>query len=433
MTKEKRRELTDLGVERQRPPATGRIEIWDKLTPGFAVRISAAGHKSWILKYRVAGKQHLMTIGTLIEVPKVEDARDLARAAIREAKRGIDPLAVKKAAPPEQPPAPLTVRVLAADFTQRHMKKKNRKWKDCEGQLKRHVLTRWGNRLAEDIRKKDVLKLLAEVQEEGLTTGVNRLLALVRKMFNWAVEQDLLESAPTAGVKAPAKEVVRDRALTDDELVRVWRAAEAVGGPAGAHVQLMILTGQRLSEVAQMTWAELDLEEGVWTLSPARTKAKRKHLVPLSPPAIAILRSLPRLGAPVLTTRGPTRAKGRPAPGPGEMVPISGFTKNKDKMDAKIAELAAKDAEETGREPFEMPPWTNHDLRRTIATGLDRLRVREQIISAVLNHARAGVTAKVYIQSEQLDEKREALNAWARRVEALLQPAGSNVVGLARG
>jgi integrase len=217
------------------------------------------------------------------------------------------------------------------------------------------------------------------------------------------VEQDLLPTAPTAGVKAPAKETARERVLTDAELAAVWRAADALGPAARAFVRLLILTGQRRDEVAGLRWADVDLDAAggaVWTLPREATKADRTHEVPLSAAAVAILAGLPREGEYVLSTTGGRR-------------PISGYSKVK----ARLDELAGV----TG--------WRFHDLRRTAGTGLARLGVAVATISRVLNHTEGGVT-KIYNRYGYLDEKRAALNRWAAHVEWLVAPAPDNVVAL---
>jgi integrase len=184
--------------------------------------------------------------------------------------------------------------------------------------------------------------------------------------------------------------------LSDDELVRVWRAAEKIGGPFGALVQLLALTGQRRDEVAGMRWDELDLEAGFWILPRGRVKTNQGHVVPLSAAAVAIIKSMPRIAdSPfVLTTNG--------------TVPSSGYSKGKRKLDALL--------------PADMPPWRLHDLRRTVASGMARLGINLPVIEKVLNHRSgsfAGIVS-VYQKHSFADEKHAALNAWGQHVEKLI-------------
>ncbi|MBW4091907.1 MAG: tyrosine-type recombinase/integrase [Proteobacteria bacterium] len=413
--------LTQVAVDKVRPPAAGRVELFDTHLPGFGLRVSATGAKSWFLFYRAAGRQRRYTVGTLAAIPKVEDARDRARALLHDVARGIDPADARDAEPA---PAPVTVAALAADFINRHAKVKNRSWRGTERLLALHVLPAWGKRPASSIAYHDVEALLDVLADGGHPILANRALASIRKMFNWSVGRRILPVSPAAGVKPPGKEVERQRVLTDAELVIVWRAAEAVGGATGAFVRLLALTGQRRNEVAGMRWADIDynrpvivvqnnkeVEIGkatVWTLPRESTKADRSHEVPLAPQAIEILAALPRGGEFVLSTTGGTR-------------PVSGYSKIKAKLDALTeAEAGAP-----------LAPWRFHDLRRTAGTGLARLGTPVSTISRVLGHAEGGVT-KIYNRHGYLPEKCTALDAWARYVAALIRPAEDNVIPMKR-
>ncbi len=138
--------------------------------------------------------------------------------------------------------------------------------------------------------------MLEGIVADGAPIAANRVHSIVRKFFNWCVEQEIIEVSPCAGLKPPAgKEGSRDRVFSDDELRCAWQAAARLGAPFGAMVQLLILTGQRRGEVAGMEWAELDLERRLWSLPHERVKNDRRHEVPLSPQAIAIIERLPRI------------------------------------------------------------------------------------------------------------------------------------------
>ena len=173
--------------------------------------------------------------------------------------------------------------------------------------------------------------------------AANRAHSIVRKLFNWAVENDLIANSPVAGIKPPNPETSRDRVLTDDELRAVWQEAGRLGYPFGSILQLLILTGQRRGEVTGMMWSELDLDAGLWTLPRERVKNDRRHEVPLSRQSSAILEALPRIGDKYVFTLNGT-------------APYNGF-KSKERLDEAVG----------------IAPWTVHDLRRTCASGMAKL------------------------------------------------------------
>jgi integrase len=218
-------------------------------------------------------------------------------------------------------------------------------------------------------------------------------LAAIKKLFAWCLDRGTIEINPVVALRAPAREVPRDRVLSDAEIVACWRAAEQEGFPFEQFAKLVMLTGQRRGEVAGMRWSEVDLEQGTWTIPAKRVKNASQHVVPLAPLCIGLLRRVPRfLGSDfVLTTTGKT--------------PISGFGRLKRRLEGGVG---SKD-------------WRIHDIRRTVATNMAVLRVPPHVIEAVLNH-RTGIVsgvAAVYNRHAYTSEKREALLKWAEHVERI--------------
>jgi len=216
----------------------------------------------------------------------------------------------------------------------------------------------------------------------------NRVLAYLRRLFNWCCERDLIADNPATGIKAPAKEVSRERVLSLDELKDVLLAAQRIGYPWGPLVEMLVYTGQRLDEVAQATWDEFDLDSQTWALSGSRTKNGRPHVVHLSDAAMSTISALPQVDGQAwlfsTTGRGP----------------VKGFSKAKAKLD-----------EESG-----VTNWTFHDLRRTFATfTTDKLKISPVVIDKVLNHASGAVKgiAAVYQRGEYLDQRKTAMDTWA--------------------
>jgi integrase len=271
----------------------------------------------------------------------------------------------------------------------------------------------WTDKPISEIARRDVIAVLDKIVDRGSPVTANRLRAHLNTLFRWAKGRDMIEANPLDGTRPPAPERPRDRVLTELEISLLWRASGEIGFPFGPLYRLLLLTGQRLREVAEMTRREV--AGGEWTIPGARTKNGDQHVVPLSPDALAILEAMPRIGAQLIfTTNGDA--------------PVSGFTRAKDRLDAAIAKIV----EAEGLDP--VPAFTIHDLRRTAATGMAGLGFPPHIVEAVINHrsgTRRGV-AGVYNRFDYADEKRRALEAWARRVAEIVagREQAGNVIRL---
>lgn len=374
------------------PPATGkRYEVRDALLPGLHLRVSATGGKVFYLSTRVHGVMKRIKIGSW-PVLTLHDAREKARTLLRSIELGR----YMEKAPHETEQRTKTLGEIVPEFISLYAKQHTKDWKGSE-----RVLLKFSSlfsRPIDQIKRADVVRVLDTIIAGGAPTRANRALAAIKKLMNWCIDRGMIETSPVAHLKPPTKETARERVLSDRELVTCWRMAELEGFPFAQCVQLMILTGQRRGEVSGMRWSELDLEQGLWSLPSARVKNSTAHIVPLAPLAIDIIKSVPRLQNSdfVFTTTGTT--------------PISGFGRLKERLDAAFA-----DAED----------WRFHDLRRTMATNLAILRVAPHIIEAVLNHKSGIVSgvAAIYNRHAYLDEKREALELWARKIEELVYPA----------
>ena len=393
--------LTDKSVAGAKPVNGTRYELWDAVVPGFGVRISEKGRKSWFLMYSLYGRRRRMSLGTYPITP-LADARQAARNALVEVEKGFDPAADKIQ---QRKTRPQTFGELAQEYLQRHATPNKRTGKEDEKKLNGDVLPEWRHRKVETIRRADVIRLIETVYNRGAPIASNRLLALIRKIFNWAIERDLVDSNPAQGVKKLGREISRDRVLTSDELKAVWSAAGKMAWPWNGIYQLLILTAQRRDEVAGMQWAELDLENKTWTLEGDRTKSNRAHQVPLPDAAVDLLKALPRYNAIlVFPARGNPKAT----------TYASGLTKAKAELD-KLSGV-------TG--------WRNHDLRRTASSGMAQLGIAPHVVEKVLNHTSGQISgvAAVYNRYGYDDEKRRALDAWAGHVLNLEHSAPANVI-----
>ena len=412
--------LTVASIEKLKPDPQRRCEVPDGRLPGLYLIIQPGGAKSWAVRYRHAGRSRKFTIGPYPAFD-LGAARQEASQALQRAQRGGDPAREKRIERRRSAEAKDDFESVARLFIEKYAKQNNRTWgqvarafglvrsQDEPGTLaavKDGLVAKWGCRKIGDIARIDIIDLLDAIVARKAPIMANWVLAYLRKLFNWALESDLIAANPCAGVKPRAPEKSRDRVLNDAELKALWRAAEAMKGQFGPIVQLLILTGQRREEVGGMRWSEVDLDEKLWTLPASRVKNKRKHTVPLSEAAIEIIRGLPPGGKGIDFVFSAT---GRS--------PVSGFSRAKDRLD----ELA------------EVSDWRLHDIRRTVASGMARLKIALPVIEKVLNHRSgsfAGIVG-VYQHHDFADEKRAALDGWARFVTTLVtdQPA-ANVVAL---
>ena len=334
---------------------------------------------------RVNGEQKRHTIGTY---PRIDlaSAREAARDVLGQMQLGT------YGAPSSEPETPLTYGEARREYVEKYAKPNTRSWKDTERALGQFITL--DNRPLADIKRGEVVRILDAIIAKGTPTSANRAVAAIKALFNWAIDRELTDRNPIAGLKPPAKEVSRDRFLSDDEITAFWRACEELHPIFAGYYRVLLLTGQRREETACMTWASIDFERRTWTIPGAQAKNGLAHEVPLSSSVIEILNGLPRFLCSdlVFTTTGVT--------------PISGFSKVLTQMQVSMG----------------VSDWRNHDLRRTAATGMSRLRVPQQVVEKVLNHKTGVISgiAAVYNRHGYDLEKREALEEWAKHIRKLV-------------
>ena len=406
------RGLTTKAIENLKPPSK-RSEIPDPALSGLYLVAQPTGAKSWAFRYRSDGRPRKLTLGKW-PVMGIADARLAASEALDAVEHGRDPGSEKLAQKKEQSTRADqdSIEALVETFAKRHLLKL-KTGATVKRELERHAVTAWRGRDVGSISKRDVLDLLDAIVDSGRETSANRLRAYLGKFFNWCIERSILEASPMMGVKAPAKEKSRDRVLTDDEIRWFWQGCEAARPPWGPMGQLLLLSGQRLGEVSAMTDGEI--EGDVWHLSTDRTKNGRSHDVPLSQAALHVLAGIERIKSKaghIHTTTGDS--------------PVSGF----DSARNNIAEHMQSAANKERGALVHIPHWTFHDLRRTAATSMARLGISVVVIEAILNHvsgARAGV-AGIYNRHSYAEEKRAAVDAWARFILSTVEGGTDNVV-----
>jgi integrase len=302
-----------------------------------------------------------------------------------------------------------TFGTVAREYLTRHAKPKKRSWREDARILERDVLPRWRTRHARSITARDVRGLLDAIVDRGAPIQANRTLAVVRRIFSWAAAPDraLVPQAhnPCRGLERPAPERQRERVLGVDELRALWRALGAEDAHTAALFQLYVLTAQRDGEVRAMAWPEVDLAAAWWTIAAARAKNGRAHRVPLSAPAVAVLRTLhERRDVAVRWVFPSTRGS------------ASG---HRERVYKAVHRL---------RRSSGVVDFTPHDLRRTAASHMTSIGIPRLVVAKLLNHAERGVTA-VYDRYGYDREKREAVAAWAARVGEIVGDGHGRVIG----
>jgi len=387
-------------IDSLKKPEAGRIDYWDEDLPGFGLRISSTGKRTWVAMYRTRdGLQRRLRIGTYPPL-SLADARDQARDILRNVQKGKDPALERDANRTAD-----TVKSLVDLYIERHAKPNKRSWKDDRRILYKDVVPAWGSRKAYSIRRRDVIALLDDVAKRGAIMA-NRTLEITRKMFSFAIERDILEAHPCIGVKKPGIARARERVLTTDEIRSVWKAMDGLKIIHAAHLKLRLITAQRGAEIRAMRWSDLDpaLEKAEdicwWTIPPEFTKNGKGHRVPLTGLALDLLRQVRK----------------------AHQNPIWVFRVNNADGGETIWEHGNEVRVKSGVE------FTPRDLRRTAATHMAGLGITRFNIARVLSHSDSSVT-QVYDRHSYDPEKKAALEAWSKRLVEIIEnkPPASNV------
>jgi integrase len=421
--------LTEIGIQAIKPPPAGQVDYFDKHRASFGLRVSSKGAKSFFVMTRVHGKLIRVTLGRHPSL-SLKDARAKAGEIIDLAATGTDPRRLEEERKErDREAASNTFEYVASEFMAKYARVKLRPNTIDEykralfGEDARHLHQRPISKIA----KRDILQIMDDMRARGAPTSADRTLAYLRKFFNWAADRDYIAHPPTDRVRAIVGLTERDRSLSKEEIGCVWRAFEHEEGYRrsedgedfqslfGPFLKLLLLTGQRPAEVAEMEWNELhDLNgnDPLWIMPKAppppanqRTKNGLPHVIPLSPLAVNILSAVPRTSERYVFS---TTAK----------TPISGFSRLKKRIDGFIA------AERKRDELSPMPPWQLRDLRRTVSTHMnDHLGIEPHIVEACLNHVSGDSkkdVAGTYNKALYLDQRRVAMERWSEYVLTLV-------------
>lgn len=416
-----RRTLTAETIGRIKPGAS-RIEVPDAVLPGLYLVIQPSGARSFAVRTRIDGKPVKLSIGKwpTLELAK---ARELARAKLGKVQEGVDPREEKRKLAEA---ARHTVSAVAEEWLKRDQAG-NRDVAKVRRIMQADVLPYIGEKLIGEVRKRDVIEIIDRVADRA-PVRANRVLAHVKRLFNWSAGRALIETSPAQHIERPTPEKARERVLDDAELVTVWRAAGRLGGVYGAGIRLLICTGARLSEIFEARLSEL--QEHALRLPAARSKSGEGRTIWLSASAQVIVGALPRYaGCDWMLT-----ASGRN--------PFKAYGTSKNRLDTEIARMRAEARLGRALKEDEAPSaedalraWRVHDIRRSVATGLQKLGTRLEVIEAVLGHisgSRAGIVG-TYQKHAFEAEAREALARWGEHLERLLDPRPATVVKLRAG
>jgi integrase len=395
-----RRNLTIKAIEALKPaPSGGRYDIADAIVPGFGVRVTDKGKKSYILTARFPGSSN-PTRRTIADVGAMEltKAREVARVWLSQIAAGLDPQAERERARLEAAHRLATFGEVVQQFMTQHVRRNAlRSGDEIDRLLKKDVLPVWRDREFVSIRRGDVARLLDEIEARA-PVHADHVLAILSKLFNWYMAREENYQSPVVrGMRRTApKDHARSRVLADDEIRLFW-AASADAGTYGAFLRVALLTAQRRSKVVAMRWSDID-SEGVWTIPAEPREKTNAGSLKLSKLALSIIEPLPRWEDCDFVFAG--RGK----------VPINGLSKAKTALDEAMAEEAGAP----------VANWTVHDLRRTARSLMSRAGVRPDVSERVLGHAIPGVEG-VYDRYSYDREKGEALAELAGLVTSIIE------------
>jgi integrase len=402
--------LTQRRIEGLICPAGKKDKLaFDDDQKGLAVRVTASGGKTYLAHYSHAGKKRRVPLGT-VDAISLAQARIAARAIMGDVAKGRDPATERKekalAAKRKKAHDALTVGKLVGDWEALHLVNKRPRYAFEATRAIRSVFKDYLDWPAAGLTRDRIVDTLDQLTREGSPIMASRAGVYLGSAYQWAIDRGKLHINPCARLPRAAP-TERDRVLTDPELRAVWAATESAGA-FNAIVRMLILTGQRREEVAAMTWGELSADFSTWKIPGSRTKNGLTHIVPLSWQAQATLEGQPRLNDNPHVFPGPAAGA------------FKSFSSAKTALDRACG----------------VEGWVLHDLRRTVATNLQKLGARLEVTEACLNHvsgSRAGIVG-VYQRHHWADEKRAALTAWGARVGAMVDggEAGGNVVVFAR-
>ena len=387
-----------------------RAEYPDAACPGLHLVVQPTGTRSWAFRFRrrTDRKNVKLTLGKAGDGGlSLAAARHAAAAHRHRLEQGAVLVTPVTAVTPQSVRTGDKVETAVASFLELHVRRKNRisTARVTENIFNRIIVPAWRNRTIDSIRRRDIIDLVEDVAASGRGYHANRTCAVLSKFFAWLVARDALTFSPVTGVERPHKEKTRSRVLTDDELRVLWLACGHEGA-SGEAIRLMTLTGARRGEVGGMSRREVDQDHQVWNLPAERTKNGRPHTIPLSTQAWTLIEARPRFADCNFVFSADSKRA------------VNNWDEVKHRISAKAGVTASS--------------WRLHDLRRTCASGMQRLGVSVPVIEKALNHISGtfrGIVG-VYQTHDYADEVCIALQRWADRVDEIVGGKPAKVVKL---
>ena len=394
--------FTDREIQRLKPAE----KIYLESEPdGLYVRVLPSGRKSFLIVYSFDGKQRWLTIGRYPEISLSKARTELAEIR-KKIENKIDPRLAKQQERTEQINAP-TVTEFANEYLTKWAFLKKKSAKEDERILEKDIIPAWGKRKLKDITRRDIIKLIDDVAERGPIMA-NRTLAVIRKMFNFALKRGAIEFSPCQNLTPPGKENKKDRFLSDDEIKALWpKMDEHLTDQTNRAIKMILVTAQRPNEVATMHWNDIDGEW--WTVPATQTKNGKEHRVFLSKIAFELLGEPQKNGFVFPSCR-------RRKSDTSAVAKINRSPVNPNSFGTAVREKT-KDFKKVEH-------FTPHDLRRTAATHIAKLGY-SPIVGKILNHTDQSVTA-IYDRYSYDKEKQTALTAWGDAIENMIRPNDQN-------
>jgi integrase len=408
--------FTDLFISNLKP--SGKVTDYrEPGSQGFGVRVLPSGTKKFFYVYNMDGKRRFLNLGTYKDINHKEGI-SLAEANKRLIKAkgkvhdGIDPLIEKESQKAERKRIPF-ISDFVDEYINIYAKENNRGWKEIERSLKSEIVTRWGKRKINDIKRRDLVLVLDEIKQRGAPVMANRLLAYVRKMFSWAVERDVLETNPFLGMSRPNTEISRERVLSEQEIKTLWHNLDyaKMSDSIIRALKLILVLGQRPGEIIAMHRSEIDGDW--WEIPASRSKNKVAHRVFLTKTAKDLIGD---------------------KEGYIFESPVTGIPYAVQTLTVSIKDNLPHTAKSKVQNRLQIQHFVPHDMRRTAATRWAEMGISGEMIDRLQNHItkqKQGV-GHIYNRYSYDKEKQQALEAWERKLLSIVSETPSNVIPMIR-